>query len=121
VAKRLTWYILFALVLGLITGWAINAGVGDTTPEGKAQLEAIAGYFGIITTLSSAYQDDHRAARLATLVAGVAHMGDTAALGRVGARTMAWFITASLVSLTLGMLLVNTLEPGVGLNLPLPR
>ncbi len=56
----------------------------------------------------------------ATLVAGVAHMGDTAALGRVGARTMAWFITASLISLTLGLILVNTLQPGVGLNLPLP-
>ena len=42
-AKRLTWYILAALVLGLITGWAINARIGDATPEGKAQLETIAG------------------------------------------------------------------------------
>ncbi len=32
-AKRLTWYILAALVLGLITGWAINANIGDATPE----------------------------------------------------------------------------------------
>jgi Na+/H+-dicarboxylate symporter len=121
VAKRLTWYILFALVLGLITGWAINAGVGDTTPEGKAQLEAIAGYFGIITTLFLRLIKMIIAPLVfATLVAGVAHMGDTAALGRVGARTMAWFITASLISLSLGLILVNTLQPGVGLNLPLP-
>jgi len=55
-----------------------------------------------------------------TLVAGIAHMGDIAALGRVGVRSIAWFILASLVSLTLGLFIVNTLQPGVGLNLPLP-
>jgi Na+/H+-dicarboxylate symporter len=121
VGKRLTWYILIALVLGLLTGWAINAGVGDTTPEGKAQLDTIAGYFGIVTTLFLRLIKMIIAPLVfATLVAGVAHMGDTAALGRVGFRTMAWFITASLVSLTLGLILVNTLQPGVGLDLPLP-
>ena len=120
-AKRLTWYILIALVLGLLTGWAINASVGDTTPEGKARLDEIAGYFGIVTTVFLRLIKMIIAPLVfATLVAGVAHMGDTAALGRVGARTMAWFITASLISLSLGLILVNTLQPGVGLNLPLP-
>ena len=52
-AKRLTLYILIALVLGLVTGWAINAGVGDATPEGKARLDEIAGYFGIVTDRKS--------------------------------------------------------------------
>jgi Na+/H+-dicarboxylate symporter len=55
-----------------------------------------------------------------TLVAGIAHMGDVAALGRVGIRSLGWFILASLVSLTLGLILVSVLHPGVGLNLPLP-
>jgi Na+/H+-dicarboxylate symporter len=55
-----------------------------------------------------------------TLVVGIAHMGDTAALGRVGVRSLAWFILASLVSLSLGLLLVNILQPGVGLDLALP-
>ena len=55
-----------------------------------------------------------------TLVAGIAHMGDIAALGRVGLRSLGWFILASLVSLTLGLILVNALQPGVGLNLPIP-
>jgi Na+/H+-dicarboxylate symporter len=47
-------------------------------------------------------------------------MGDIAALGRVGIRAVAWFILASLVSLTLGLILVNLLQPGVGLDLPIP-
>jgi Na+/H+-dicarboxylate symporter len=47
-------------------------------------------------------------------------MGDIAALGRVGIRSLGWFIVASLVSLTLGLILVSVLHPGVGLNLPIP-
>jgi Na+/H+-dicarboxylate symporter len=55
------------------------------------------------------------------LVTGIAHMGDSTALGRIGFRTMLWFIGATFVSLTLGLILVNLLQPGVGdLSLPLP-
>jgi Na+/H+-dicarboxylate symporter len=57
----------------------------------------------------------------ATLVAGIVHMGDTASLGRVGAKTISWFIGATLVSLVLGMVLVNTLQPGVNSGLDLSR
>src|SRR5258708_2786393 len=55
-----------------------------------------------------------------TLVVGIAHMGDTASIGRIGVKTMAWFITASLASLLLGLVMVNLLRPGEALNLPLP-
>jgi Na+/H+-dicarboxylate symporter len=50
---------------------------------------------------------------LTTLTVGIAHLGGGAAVGRIGARTMAWFITASLVSLALGLVMVNALKPGV--------
>ena len=53
-----------------------------------------------------------------TLVVGIAHMEDAAAIGRVGAKTIAWFILASLVSLTLGLVMVHLFQPGVGLALP---
>src|SRR3546814_18524340 len=52
-----------------------------------------------------------------TLVAGIAHMGDSAALGRIGGRALGWFIIASLISLALGLILVNFFAPGEGLNL----
>ncbi|URD61774.1 dicarboxylate/amino acid:cation symporter [Sphingomonas sp. KRR8] len=120
-AKRLTWYILGALLLGLFTGWAINVALDNGTPEAAAHLKEIAGYFGIVTTLFLRLIKMIIAPLVfATLVAGVAHMGDTAALGRVGVRSLAWFITASLLSLILGLILVNLLQPGVGLGLPLP-
>ena len=52
-----------------------------------------------------------------TLVVGIAKMGDMKMVGRVGAKAIGWFLTASLVSLLLGMTLVNWLEPGVGTNI----
>jgi Na+/H+-dicarboxylate symporter len=56
----------------------------------------------------------------ATLVVGVAKVGDIKAVGRIGGKTMLWFISASLMSLLLGMVLVNILKPGEAMNLPLP-
>src|SRR5258708_18508103 len=46
---------------------------------------------------------------------GIGHMGDAATVGRGGAKTMAWFVCASIVSLLLGLLMVNLLQPGVGI------
>jgi Na+/H+-dicarboxylate symporter len=53
-----------------------------------------------------------------TLVAGIAHMEGAAAIGRVGGKTILWFVFASLVSLSLGLAMVHLLQPGVGLALP---
>jgi len=120
-AKTLTRYILIALVLGLIAGWAINAAIDDGTPASAAQLKEIADYLSIVTALFLRLIKMIIAPLVfSTLVAGIAHMGDVAALGRVGVRSIFWFILASLVSLTLGLIIVNALQPGVGLNLPLP-
>lgn len=120
-AKRLTFYILAGLVLGLVVGIAINAGIADGTPAGQARLDSIAHWFSILTTVFLHLIKMIIAPLVfATLVVGIAHMGDTSALGRVGVKSVGWFIGASLVSLTLGLILVNLLQPGVGLNLPLP-
>jgi Na+/H+-dicarboxylate symporter len=120
-AKRLTYYILAGLVLGIFTGWAINAALYDGTPEATQRLADVAGYFSIVTTLFLRLIKMIIAPLvLSTLIVGIAHMGDTTALGRVGAKALLWFISASLVSLTLGLILVNTLQPGVGLNLAIP-
>jgi Na+/H+-dicarboxylate symporter len=120
-AKKLTRYILIALVLGIIAGWAINAAIDDGTPASAARLKAIADYLSIVTTLFLRLIKMIIAPLVfSTLVAGIAHMGDVAALGRVGLRSILWFILASLVSLTLGLILVTLLHPGIGLNLPIP-
>ena len=55
-----------------------------------------------------------------TLVVGVAKLGDIKSVGRIGGKTLLWFFSASLLSLLLGMLLVNLFEPGRAMHLPLP-
>ncbi len=55
-----------------------------------------------------------------TLVVGVAKLGDIRAVGRIGGKTLLWFLGASLLSLLLGMVLVNVFQPGSRLHLPLP-
>jgi Na+/H+-dicarboxylate symporter len=55
-----------------------------------------------------------------TLVVGVAKVGDINAVGRIGGKTMLWFLSASLLSLVLGMIMVNIFRPGEAMNLPLP-
>ena len=55
-----------------------------------------------------------------TLVVGVAKLGDINAVGRIGGKTLLWFISASLVSLLLGLILVNLFQPGIAMHLTLP-
>src|SRR5690348_14700442 len=118
---KLTRYILIALVLGIVAGWATNYAIDDGSLEAAARLKSIADYLSIVTVLFLRLIKMIIAPLVfSTLVAGIAHMGDVAALGRVGVRSIGWFILASLVSLTLGLILVTLLHPGVGLNLPIP-
>ena len=52
-----------------------------------------------------------------TLVVGIAKLGDLKAVGRVGGKALLWFVTASLVSLLIGLVLVNFFKPGEGIDL----
>jgi Na+/H+-dicarboxylate symporter len=121
VAKRLTYFILAGLVLGIVAGWILNVSIADGTPAGDERLKTIADYIKIPTTIFLHLIKMIIAPLVfSTLVVGIAHMGDTAALGRVGAKAVGWFVCASLVSLTLGLILVTLFQPGTGLGLPLP-
>ncbi|MBY0519454.1 MAG: dicarboxylate/amino acid:cation symporter [Sphingomonas sp.] len=120
-AKRLTLYIMIGLVLGLITGWVMHAAILSGDVATAAALKSAASGFPIVTTLFLRLIKMIIAPLVfSTLIVGIAHMGDTKALGRVGLRALGWFIGASLLSLSLGLLLVHLLQPGLGLGLPLP-
>ncbi len=115
-SSRLTRYILLALVLGLAVGAAINR-VAD-----PVQAKAIAGYLNIFTSevFLRLIKMIIAPLVLSTLVTGVAHMGEGGAVGRTFVRALTWFIAASLISLSLGLVIVNILQPGVGALITLP-
>src|SRR5215469_11337354 len=55
-----------------------------------------------------------------TLVVGIAKLGDIKAVGRIGGKTLLWFLCASFLSLLLGLVIMNSLNLGAELNLPMP-
>jgi Na+/H+-dicarboxylate symporter len=115
--KRFTYWILGGMILGIVLGYILHAAITD--PKEAA---IVAGYFTIITDLFLRLIKMIIAPLVfSMLVVGIAHMGDTESIGRIGLKAMGWFIVASLVSLTLGMVMVNILRPGDNLGLPLPE
>jgi Na+/H+-dicarboxylate symporter len=108
-AKRLFQFILIAMALGVLFGAAVHA------TQSAEQAQTVAGWLKIVTDIFLRLIKMIIAPLvLSTLIVGIAHMGDAKTLGRVGFRTIAWFIAASLVSLSLGLVMVNLLRPGDG-------
>ncbi|MEY4256688.1 MAG: hypothetical protein RLZZ141_1915 [Pseudomonadota bacterium] len=114
--RRFSYFVAGAMVLGILVGFLINQTITD-----PAQIKAVAGGFNVVTDIFLRLIKMIIAPLVfSTLVVGIAHMEDAAAIGRVGAKTMGWFITASIVSLSIGLIMVHLISPGVGLNIPLP-
>ena len=115
-ANRFTLYVVLAMLLGIVAGTVCHATVTDA-----ATLQALGGYFSIVTDAFLRLIKMIIAPLVfSTLCVGIAHMGDFGRLGRVGLRTLGWFLFASLVSLVLGIVMVTLLAPGAALGLPLP-
>src|SRR5882724_2005816 len=113
---KLTTWIFYAMLAGIGIGWMCHELL--PTPESA---KTIADYISLITDIFLRLIKMIIAPLVfTTLVVGVAHMGDTKSVGRIGGKAMIWFVSASLVSLLLGLIMVNILRPGDSLNLPLP-
>jgi Na+/H+-dicarboxylate symporter len=113
---KLTTWIFIGMLAGIGVGFMCHELL--PTPESA---KITAGYISLFTDIFLRLIKMIIAPLVfSTLVVGIAHMGDTASIGRIGVKTMAWFITASLASLLLGLVMVNLLRPGEALNLPLP-
>ena len=114
--RRFSYFVAGSMVLGILVGFLVNQNITD-----PAQIKAVAGGFNVVTDIFLRLIKMIIAPLVfSTLVVGIAHMEDAAAIGRVGAKTMGWFITASVVSLSIGLIMVQLISPGVGLNIPLP-
>ena len=115
-SQRLTMIIFIGMLLGIAVGYACH----ELWPDPQTA-KTIAGYISLFTDIFLRLIKMIIAPLVfTTLVVGVAHMGDTKAVGRIGGKAMVWFVSASLVSLLLGLVMVNILRPGDNLNLPLP-
>ncbi|SAI73832.1 proton/sodium-glutamate symport protein [Bordetella ansorpii] len=114
--NRLTLSIAIAMLLGVAVGYACHVSI-----TGAAQLKEVAGYFSIITDIFLRLIKMIIAPLVfATLVSGLAGLDSGGEVGRIGLRSVLWFVCASLVSLGIGLVMANVTAPGAGLNLTAP-
>ncbi len=114
--RRFTLFVFAAMVAGVLAGFILHQTVTD-----PAQIKQVAEGLSIVTDVFLRLIKMIIAPLVfSTLVVGIAHMEDSAAIGRVGVKTIGWFIGASLVSLLIGLGMVHLLQPGVGLHLTVP-
>ncbi len=112
-----TKLILICMTLGVIAGALINTQVDDAS-----RIKEYSSYFSMLSDIFLTLIKMIIAPLVfSTLVVGMAHMGDASAVGRIFFKSLAWFLTASLLSLTLGLIFANLMQPGASLNLPLPE
>ncbi len=113
--SRLTTLIVIGLVLGIASGYISNTFFVDSSAR-FAELTSLlpAAFLRLIKMIIAPLV-------FATLVVGIGKMSDLAMLGRVGAKSLGWFIFASLISLSFGLLLVQWFEPGAAMQLAIPE
>jgi Na+/H+-dicarboxylate symporter len=111
----LTTWIIIAMVAGIIVGLLIHFNAG------KYWIDYYSDSMSVVTDIFL------RLIKMiigplvfSTLVTGIAKMGDTRAVGRIGGKTLAWFLGASIISLLLGLVIMNIVDLGHNLNLPAP-
>ncbi|MEI7978643.1 MAG: cation:dicarboxylase symporter family transporter [Bacteroidota bacterium] len=110
--KNLTFQIIVAMFLGAVLGIFVHSNYDISSAK------TFSGYIKMLATIFiRLVQMIISPLVFTTLVVGIAKFGDIKAVGRIGGKAMAWFFTASFISLLIGMFWVNILKPGNGLNL----
>ena len=110
--NRLTIYILIAMVLGILTGYLVHQqSPPETIKKFSDNIRLLTKIFLFLVQMIIA------PLVFCTLVVGIAKLGDLKAVGRVGGKALLWFVSASLASLLLGMLVVNLSHPGTAIDL----
>jgi len=100
--RHLYVQVLAAIVLGVLLGWSEPAWGAAMKPLGDAFIKLIKMLIAPII--------------FATVVTGIAGMGDMKKIGRVGLKALLYFEVVSTLALIIGLVVVNWIEPGVGLN-----
>ncbi|MFZ6023236.1 MAG: dicarboxylate/amino acid:cation symporter [Bacteroidota bacterium] len=110
--NRLTILILLAMLLGVLLGYLIHL---ETETEFKKRFSV---NINLLTTIFLRLVQMLIAPLIfTTLVVGIAKLDDLKTVGRIGGKALLWFVSASIISLLLGMLLVNVFQPGAIINL----
>jgi proton glutamate symport protein len=118
--KNLHWFILAALVLGVVAGWITqNAVVPEGTEDSKvAELignSQIGKFYEFIgkTVFVGLLKMIIVPLIFSSIVTGIASLGTGAGFGRLGLKTVAYYMTTSVLAIGIGLSVVNLIKPGL--------
>src|SRR5699024_10269808 len=103
--KNLIWQIVGAFILAIITGLIFGEHVKVVQPLGDLFLRLIK--FIIVPLI------------LSTIIVGVTSTGDIKRLGRLGGKTITYYLVTSFIAISLGLLAGFIFSPGKGLEVKL--
>jgi Na+/H+-dicarboxylate symporter len=109
--SRLTWFIVLAMIAGPLFGLFLHQTLG----AGPSADSAVAALSMVTTSFLRLIKMIIAPLVFSTLVVGVARMEGAASIARIGAKSLGWFILATLVSMTIGVVAVQLFKPGLGL------
>ena len=110
--NKLTIYIIASMLLGIVVGYLVHTSTGAAfQADFSKNIKLLSTIFIRLVQMIIA------PLVFTTLVVGIAKLGDLKTVGRVGGKAILWFITASLASLLIGVLLVNFFQPGKYIDL----
>jgi len=103
--KTLLWLMLFGIVAGGVSGYLWGDAMQSVAWLGELFLTSLK---MLIVPLVAA-----------SVITGVAGLGDVRKLGRLGAYSVAYYACTTFIAVSTGLLMANLWQPGVGVNLPL--
>ena len=110
--NKLTIFIVIAMVIGVLLGYVVHE------KSSPAFITTFSANMNLLTTIFLRLVQMIIAPLVfSTLVVGIAKLGDLKTVGRIGGKGLLWFVSASLVSLLIGLVLVNYFKPGIGIHL----
>src|SRR5690625_5481141 len=101
--KSLIWQIVGAFILAIITGLLFGEHIKVVQPLGDLFLRLIK--FIIVPLI------------LSTIIVGVTSTGDIKKLGRLGGKTISYYLVTSFIAISLGLLAGFVFSPGTGTDL----
>ena len=104
---QLHWQILIAIVIGVIAGWLSG-------PEGAVfgvSLHAVYDFIG--TLFINALKMLIVPLIVSSIIIGVAGIGGSGTLGRLGGKTLLFYGVTTLLAILVGLVLVNFIQPGL--------
>jgi Na+/H+-dicarboxylate symporter len=110
--NRLTLFVILAMITGPLFGLLLHEVLGN----GPAADNAAAGFSLVTTSFLRLIKMIIAPLVFSTLVVGVARMEGAAAIARIGAKALGWFVLATLISMAIGLAVVQLFKPGLGLS-----